>query len=143
MTRPKLTYFQPSEFGIWWPFMNADLLLRLDAFRERWGAPVMLSPAQGGLGRHDDSGSQHNVNLWGEVRASDIMPQGMISVADRQRAVRIAREVGFTGIGVYPGWAPYPGIHVDVREPSSPGHVATWSQLASNAPYGPISEGLV
>ncbi len=142
MTRPKLTYFSASEFGMWWPFMNADLLRKLDAFREAWGAPVQLSPAEGGIGREDDSNSQHNVLKWREVRATDIMPEGMDAPADRERAVRIAREVGFTGIGVYPNWKPRPGIHVDVREPEYAGHVATWSQLASGGPYLSINEGL-
>jgi len=142
MSRPNLKYFEPSEFGPWWLLMSRDLLLKLDAFREAWGAPVMLSPAQGGLGREDDSDSQHNLSKWGEVRAADIMPAGMNTAADRRRAVAIARSVGFTGIGVYPSWKPYPGIHVDVRKPKFTGHVATWSQLASGARYGPIGEGL-
>ncbi len=142
MSRPKLTYFTAGEFGIWWPFMSADLLLKLDAFRAVWGAPVMLSPAQGGIGREDDSNSQHNLTRWGEVRAVDVMPYGMDTVTDRLRAVALAEGVGFTGIGVYPNWQPRAGLHLDVRPPQSEGHVAKWSQLASGAPYVSINEGI-
>lgn len=144
MSRPKLTYFKASEFGPWWPLMNRDLLLKLDAFRERWGAPVQISPAEGGTGREDDSNSQHNALKWGEVRAVDIMPHGMDTPAMRQLAVTIAEEVGYTGIGVYPDWKPHPGIHVDVREPEIPGHVAKWSGVIEDGRqvYAAIERGL-
>lgn len=144
VTRPKLTHFKPAEFGPWWPLMSRDLLLKLDTFRERWGAPVQLSPAEGGIGREDHSNSQHNALKWGEVRAVDIMPYGMDTPAMRQLAVRIAEEVGFTGIGIYPNWKPRPGLHVDVREPSSPGHVAMWSGVIENGTqvYASIERGL-
>jgi len=145
MTRPTLKYFTASEFGLWWPLMNSDQLLKLDAFREAWGAPVMLSPAQGGIGREDDSNSQHNVTLWGEVRATDIMPEGMNTAADRSRAVAIARAVGFTGIGIYPDWQPRAGLHLDVREPETPGHIATWAGLKDHNGqqyYAGIEQGL-
>lgn len=142
VTRPTLTYFKPSEFGLWWPLMNSQLLVKLDLFRELWGAPVMISPAQGGIGRHDDSNSQHNVNKWGEVRAIDVMPQGMDTAQDRQRAVRLAEQVGFTGIGIYPHWQPRPGIHLDVREGD---HVAKWAGLLNDngqQVYAAIEQGL-
>lgn len=126
VTRPTLKYFSAGEFGLWWPLMNADLLVKLDAFREAWGAPVSLSAAEGGIGREDDSNSQHNAAKWGEVRAVDISPQGMNTAEERRRAVNIALTVGFTGIGIYREWHK-PGLHLDVREPETPGHVATWA----------------
>ena len=39
-TRPELKHFKPSEFGLWYPLMNAELLTKLDAFREAWGAQL-------------------------------------------------------------------------------------------------------
>lgn len=144
MSRPDLKYFKPSEFGVWWPLINADLLRKADEFRDRWGAAVMISQAEGGIGREDDSGSQHNVLKWGEVRALDLMPKGMDTAYDRRRAVNIAMAVGFTGIGIYPDWQPRPGIHVDVREPKEPGHIAMWSGVHENGNqvYANIERGL-
>jgi hypothetical protein len=145
MTRPELDHFEPSEFGPWWLLMNRNLLLMIDEFRERWGAPVSVSPAQGAIGREDDSHSQHNVNKWGEVRAIDLMPSGMNTAADRQRAYSIALDIGFTGIGIYPDWQPKPGIHLDVRDPETPGHVATWAGLKDNNGeqyYAAIEQGI-
>lgn len=149
-TRPDLKHFSASEFGLWWPLMNAELLTKLDAFREAWGAPVRISPASGGIGRHQGSegNSQHNVDKWGEVRAVDVFPlvevrpgeyRYMNSQADRQRAFNTAKQVGFTGIGLYTDTKPGDMLHVDTRE--SGGRVATWSRVAGN--YRGISEVLV
>ena len=140
MLRPKLNYFSASEFGVWYPLMNRDLLLKLDAFRERWGRPVAISGNAAALGRHDDSESQHNVTRWGEVRAVDVFPEGMNSAAERQRAFDIAKAVGFTGIGLYTDTSAGNMLHVDVREPKSHGYVATWSRVAGE--YGSIYEVL-
>jgi len=129
MTRPELKYFQPKEFGKWWPLMSAELLEKLDLFRERWGAPVSVSPVEGGIGRHDDSHSQHNVNLWGEVRAVDVFPQGMNSAESRARAFQIAVDVGFTGVGLYTDTQPSNLLHIDVRKDRSEGQPATWSRV--------------
>lgn len=128
MTQPKLKHFKASEFGGWWPLMNRDLLLKLDEFRERWGVPVQISPASGAIGRETKgSASQHNVLRWGEVRAVDVMPVGMTTEAAKRRAVEIARDVGFTGIGLYPDWQPWPGLHLDVRADREPGDPAEWA----------------
>ncbi|WP_299592703.1 hypothetical protein [uncultured Microbulbifer sp.] len=138
VTRPTLQYFKPSEFGIWYPLMAADLLTRLDLFRERWGAPVIISPAQGGIGRHGGEGdtSQHNIDRWGEVRAIDIFPTvggNYITTTDQlKRAAHIAREVGFTGVGVYTDTKPGHMVHVDVRPDRNSGDPATWSRVAGN-----------
>ncbi len=116
----QLRYFTSDEFGEWWPYMSTELLSRLDEFRHRLGVSVQISPAEGAIGRHDGLGtSQHNVDMWGEVRAVDVMPKG----ATLAQAYEIAKAVGFTGIGLYPETSPYPMIHLDVR----PGILATWS----------------
>lgn len=116
--------------------MNSDLLLKLDEFRHRWGAPVMISPVDGALGRHagDSSQSQHNVDLFGEVRAADVFPRvgsGFIQTeGERRRAYRIAVEVGFTGIGVYTDTTPGNMLHLDVRTDRQPGNPALWSRVS-------------
>lgn len=135
MTRqepPELRYFQPSEFGEWYSRMSPELLYKLDEFRHRWGYPVQVSPANGSLGRHQGEGSQsqHNVDLWGEVRAVDVFPtikgRYMRTAADRRRAQEIAEAVGFTGIGLYTDTQPGNMLHVDVRTGN---RVAKWSRV--------------
>lgn len=141
VTRPTLKYFKPKEFGIWYPLMSAELLKKLDKFRERWGRPVMVSPVEGGIGRHGgDSATQHNVDRWGEVRAIDVFPEGMTSATERQRAYDIAKEVGFTGIGIYTDTVPSNLLHVDVRADRVAGDPAKWSRV--NGKYGAIAEVL-
>lgn len=129
MTRPTLEYFSADEFGAWWPFMSADLLQKLDEFRRRWGAPVTVSGAHGALGRTGDGHSQHNVDRWGEVRAIDVFPKGMDSLADRTRAFDIAKSIGFTGIGIYTDTKPSNMLHLDVREDRNAGDPAKWSRV--------------
>jgi hypothetical protein len=115
-----LRYFKESEFnrnGVnWFDKMNPELLIRLDALRGVWGAPIYLSQHPRGIGRMDDSGSQHNYNKWGEVRAVDCFPSG--SYLHRE-FYELAQEIGITGIGYYPNWKQGDllrgGFHLDVR----------------------------
>lgn len=148
MTRPKLSHFKASEFGLWWPLMNADQLRKLDAFRKAWGYPVEISTANGSLGRHggEESNSQHNVDKWGEVHASDVFPKVpdgkggfryMQTVDERRRAYDIALSVGFSGIGLYTDTKPGNLLHVDNREAE---RVALWSRV--NGDYLGINEVL-
>lgn len=112
-TMNPLRYFTQAEFGKWWPYMSTELLTKLDEFRHRLGVPVSISPVDGSLGRHLGlSTSQHNVDLWGEVRAVDVMFTGV----SLEHAYQVAKEVGFTGIGAYPDWQPSQGMHLDVRQ---------------------------
>lgn len=151
MSEVELKHFSQTEFGAWWPLMNRDLLLKLDAFREAWQNPVIISPAFGSLGRTLGPGdsSQHNVTRWGEVRAADIMP--LIEEPDGTRrgmnrgelwlAYTTALRVGFHGIGVYPGWQPYTGLHVDMREDRSGTSPALWSRI--NGEYVGVDQAWV
>lgn len=141
--KPDLRHFSAGEFGPYWPLMSPRLLLLLDEFRERLGYPVTISPAPGGIGRpvinsdgsinpeEAESGTQHNWLKWGEVRAVDVFPQppGGATPAERQRWLKIAQEIGFTGIGIYPDWQPAPGIHLDVRADREPGRPALWAGI--------------
>lgn len=146
MRKPQLKYFKSTEFGIWWPLMSNDLLLKLDHFREVWGAPVMVSSAVGSIGRHGDDGndSQHNVTKWGEVRAIDVFPMVgrgyMNSAEDLNRAHTLARHVGFTGIGLYTDTQPGYMLHVDVRKDRSTENPALWSRI--DGEYLPIERVL-
>tara|TARA_R110000737_G_C14623309_1_gene493983 strand:- start:749 stop:1231 length:483 start_codon:yes stop_codon:yes gene_type:complete len=130
-----LKYFNRTEFGIWWPLMDSDVLVKLDAFRREWGMPVMVSPAEGGIGRESaTSGSMHNVLKWGKVRAVDVFPQGMNSYVDRRRAYQIAKKVGFTGIGVYTDTKPSNMLHLDNRP-----QPLEWTRINGVYNYGVIA----
>jgi len=136
-----MKHFSASEFGAWFPMMNDSLLVKLDALREAWGDPIMISPALGAIGRtyppgHSNYLSRHNITKYGEVQAIDIMP--LIKTIDGNRgcdsfelrmAFNMAKDVGFTGIGVYPDWLPHAGLHVDVRDDHKAGFPATWSGI--------------
>lgn len=123
-----LDHFSPYEFRDWWPLMSPKLLVNLDAFRETLGQRVRISKANGALGRHMGmSRSQHNVDKWGEVRAVDIMlPDTDDLVAAYDLALTLEL---FSGVGVYPEWKPYHGLHLDVRSNRKPQSPATWGML--------------
>ena len=131
-----MKYFKPSEFRGWFPHMNHDLLEIMDNFRELWGDSTYISPANGGIGRklNPPNKSYHNILRWGEVMAIDLMPRGMTSPQERERAYECAVEAGALGIGIYPDWKPRPGIHLDVgkRPGRGLGNPAKWSAFRIN-----------
>lgn len=131
-----LCFFRRGEFHRgsenWWPRMDARLLVLLDALRAMHGAPVAISDHPRALGRRDGdrSASQHNVDYTGGiVRAVDVMPAGSEDPAAVEAFIVAAVEVGITGIGVYPGWSPRPGVHLDTRPDRDVGDPATWGRI--------------
>lgn len=120
-----MRYFKVSEFfrgGIsWYEYMSFDLLDRLDEFRLHWGNPVSISPHDDSVGRQlgSQSKSYHNIDRHGEVKAVDVMPFEMNDSVSAIEAIRLARHVGFYGIGLYPDWRigehSRPGLHLDIR----------------------------
>jgi hypothetical protein len=134
-----MAYFVAEEFRGWEPRMDDDLKDKLDEFRGALGYPVRVSPAEGAIGRRQGPAgtSQHNVDRWGEVRAIDVMPTPTgpdgapraMTKAEAEHAKAVAERVGFTGIGVYPGWQPFPGLHLDTRRDRAPGDPATWAGI--------------
>lgn len=136
----QLEYFSSSEFGPYWPLMSVDLLQRLDRFRDLLGYQVAISQAPGAIGRPIIGGGQaesgaerswHNYALHGEVMAVDIhpLPPGGAGPEERRRWFTLAREAGFTGIGIYPDWN-RPGMHLDVRTDRTANNPATWAGIA-------------
>jgi hypothetical protein len=135
-----LDYFKPDEFldidhngnvvYDWLPHMSVKLLVMLDVTRHMYNRRIEISPAIGAMGRRlGQSASQHNVDRWGEVRAVDIMPDGIITREDAYSFFQLAVSVGFKGIGFYPHWSPSPGFHLDVRESNRPGKPALWGRI--------------
>lgn len=123
--------FEGGSSVSWWPLMSSRLLILLDVFRFQWGAPVRISLAPGAIGRYLplDNDSQHNMDRWGEVRAVDVLPEGILTAADMERALTLAKSLAFTGIGIYPDWAPSPGLHLDTRVDREPGDPALWGGI--------------
>ena len=131
-----LKWFLPDEWRGQWPLLSAELLRNLDQFRDNIGAPVIISPAPGALFRVKSKNEQGNSqHFYG--RAADIMLPGGLAPG----VIDAAKAAGFTGIGAYPHWAPYPGLHLDVR----PGALATWAGIdpfGGGQYYVSLSEGL-
>jgi len=140
VTKPKLKNFSPKEFGIWWPFMDDELLKKLDQFRTALGEPVIISPITGSIGRLKAaiSDSQHIIGPDLTIRSVDVMvPKSRFGVKysrggdELKKAFDLALQTGFRGVGVYKDWQPYAGMHLDTRK--NPTHrfgsylVDTWS----------------
>jgi len=129
-----MKYFKPEEFNGWYDLLAPALKSNLDDLRAKWGQPIVISPVEGAVGRHDGKGgtSQHNVDRWGEVRAVDVMPHGIETANDARRFRQLAEDCGFTGIGFYPDWNPRPGFHVDIRINENERYVAQWGGIRRN-----------
>lgn len=116
-----MNHFDKQEFRGWFDLMHPELLEKLDELRERLGRPISISPAEGAIGRHLGSGSKsyHNVDFHKGVMAVDVMP----ATNDVRKCFRLAKAIGFGGIGIYPGWKPRWGMHLDVRPKN---HKSRW-----------------
>jgi hypothetical protein len=118
-----MNYFTPNEFSGWFDRMSQHQIDCLNKFRELWGEPVSVSPVEGAVGRHGGgSKSMHNIDRYGEVRATDVFPKGLTR-DNLQRAYDCAKKAGFTGIGVYTEARPSIMLHLDTRD----GNLAKWS----------------
>jgi len=137
-----LRYFPKEEYREWADDMSPLLVFLVDRFREEWGDIVEVSPHPDALGRNLtlDNLSQHNFRLYGVVNAGDYFPKGMNTPEDRARAFKIAKKLGFTGIGIYADTTPSNMIHLDVRNTRIVGNPATWSRI--DGEYKPIEDVL-
>ena len=126
-----IKHFKPAEFRNSLIFLKNDLFIKLDKFRDTVNAPVIISPAKGALLRIGFSTSAHYKGKAADIFVDTDMPFLQL--------VKIAKETGFTGIGIYPDWklaghSNAKGMHLDVRKEKSPGKIATWGAL--NDPHG-------
>lgn len=144
-----LYYFKPEEFTrggeAWFPDMSPRLLVLLDLLRFRWGKPIRVSKDSGAVGRFlGDNMSQHNITKWGEVRAVDILPDGVTNHDSAYAFFMLAIECGFTGIGLYLDWASGVGFHLDVRTDKQPGYPSTWGRVqgAAGSRYVSLNDAL-
>jgi hypothetical protein len=136
--RPRLIYFDEHEFvraGVaWFPLMDERMLVLLDVLRHRVGKPFIISNSKDALGRHAGSSkSWHNIDQHGNVFAVDGYFERIDTEQQAREVVRIARDIGITGIGLYRDWqqAQY-GFHFDARTDRKPGYPATWGRVDSH-----------
>lgn len=135
-------FFPEINYGQWSAQVDRYLKVKMNAYAERLtkaGYSVIPSPAPGAIGRlYGSKTSQHYAGEGQLIRGIDVMlPAG----PSLKEAAQIAREVGFTGIGVYPNWKPFPGLHLDVRTGRSSGNPATWARIGGE--YVAIERGFV
>lgn len=125
----------------WLTLIDVELLKALNIIRTEVGHPIMISPAAGSIGRPSGpSGSDHYCNLEEGifVRAIDVMPYVWIlpslvssdkRALTREEAHRFgmtAVKWGINAIGIYPGWKPFPGFHLGIREQE---RLNTWGRV--------------
>lgn len=134
--QPRLEHFNADEFREWWPNMSPRLLILLDVLRFQLRRPVIISPHPNALGRKLGllMDSEHNVERWGEVLAVDCFVSGAKTKADAILIYKTAKDIGFTGIGVYPEWRLgngkiCVGFHLGVRANRPMGDPAKWGYV--------------
>lgn len=149
MSFPKLRYFTESEFRDWAAVMDYSFLFKLDDLRAKSGFKMLISPHPKALGR--TTGSRTSQHFWDDTKDSlkvaDIIPYVVtpdrqhrgLTVVEMKGLVATATNLGFTGIGVYPMWKPFPGLHLDLREPRHPRYVAKWSRVMVGGKKGYMS----
>lgn len=134
LTIDDLHHFEEHEFERndkqWFDLCHPRLLVLLDAFRSHWGKPVRISPHPLAIGREQAGSSTfdgHYYKMHGSVKAIDVMPSGMTSARGAVAITDIAENIGFGGIGLYPDWNPFPGLHLDIRLLYGP--AVTWGAI--------------
>lgn len=119
MIKFKFKNIPENALAGYWPFLNLGLLAKYNKFLARC-PDAFISPAPGAVFRLSADESQHALG-----RALDVM----LPITTLDYAFEVAKEVGFTGIGLYPDWTPYKGIHLDVRLGRTPGKPAKWAGI--------------
>lgn len=120
-------HFGADEFQGWYLKIVEPWFVRADALRAQWG-PIMVSQAEGAVGREKGSSSWHDYVTHGAVYAVDTFPLNIERPADAQHLLYLATMIGFTGIGFYPHWS-RPGFHLDVRTDRNIGDPAVWGAI--------------
>lgn len=139
-------HFEDQEFGQWLNRMSARQVTLLDVLRFRLGRPMIISTHPDALGRNlgPDEESAHNVDYWGEVLATDIFIPGVAYREQAEAVIGEARDIGFTGIGLYTDTfydgKKMPMFHFDCRPTHKMGEPATWGRVSRK--YVSINQAL-
>jgi hypothetical protein len=128
-TIPIKKYFSASSFGIWYPYMQAEFLVKLEKFarlNNDIGIKTEISPAIGAIGRFfsTQNSAEKSMHLIykGKVRAIDLYVSKFgagLTENDIKKVYENAKISGITGFGYYPDWIlngkKISGVHVDNR----------------------------
>ncbi|MCW4237717.1 MAG: hypothetical protein N0E58_15830 [Candidatus Thiodiazotropha endolucinida] len=114
-------YLSPEVIPGCWDKMDLAFLIRVDQFM--WDSPGewMVSPAVGAACRDYGSTTSRHYAVGRKADAIDLM----LVDGDLEENYRFALA-RFGGVGVYPDWIPFHGLHVDGREGD---RVATWAGI--------------
>jgi hypothetical protein len=124
----KIKHWSPKDFNKFDRFLSQELLNKLDIFAEKFSkyGKLRVSPVDGAIIRIDDSDSQHNIKKTGKTFAIDLIPMFYTNVSNHllrgiqrkefKMLFELMKNSGFAGIGMYPEWIPFRGVHVDVRK---------------------------
>ena len=109
--------------------VDSELLEKLEQLRVRLGKPVVLNCAYRCPQHNEEVGgtpnSFHTQGIAADVRTTNL---GMSPL----EVARIAREIGFTGVGVYDGYHGKRGfVHVDVRPRAEEERIAMWGDWSA------------
>ncbi len=104
--------------------VDSELVEKVEQLRVRLGKPLMLNDGYRCTKHNQEVGgvpnSYHTQGLAADVRTTNL---GMSPL----EVARIAREIGFTGVGVYDGYHGKHGfVHVDVRLRAEGARMAMW-----------------
>lgn len=142
-----LEHFNSGEFRHWWPYMSHRLLTMLDTLRHKLDTPIYISDNVAALGRHLswNNESEHNMDRWGEVLAADCFIRDVRTASETLDVVNTAKDIGFTGIGIYPDWINNSGknqvgFHFGVRPTRKMGDPALWGRVENK--YVRLDEAL-
>ena len=115
-----MKWFKESEFQGFYDKIDKEFLEKIDALREVTGFTMIVSPANGAVGRSDSVSSWHNYRLHGAIYATDFFVSNKGKNLTKREILlfkTLAIAVGLKGIGLYPYWrGPVgTGFHLDNR----------------------------
>lgn len=113
--------FEPTEFKYRPEYASVRLVNKLDQLRTRvsgiFGDPVyiIIHVCAGKRGKHADGSYHYPDEHCGVAMAADLHFSFPDEIHRPVLELTTIQEIGFGGIGYYPGWNPVPGWHLDVR----------------------------
>ena len=123
----KIDHFEPSEFQGKLHLLDHRVPYVIDKLRKRIGGRLVPSPVGGAIAREGKKhkSSQHYANPQQGIysTAIDLMSPD-IDLFTVFREAQEMSEIG--GIGLYPDWNPFPGVHIDLRLRKPGGAPAIW-----------------
>lgn len=129
-----IIHFTASEYGEWADDVDMELVKTCDVWRSLVGSKIIISPNTGSLGRRSGSVKSRHYAVGRKFDAQDVFLPEVIGHIDSvnldqynnlKKVLEYASHL-FGGIGLYPYWKPYVGLHVDKRPFKKDGSPALW-----------------